>query len=217
MTSFLWPILFGLLGFIEPCAVGTTLLFVITLEGKPSREKLRQVAFFTLTRTIATGLLGVLAALIGTFFLGFQKAVWIFVGFVYAIIGILYITGRISALKRSIGPRLARLSEPRGSAVLGVLFALNIPACAGPLLIALLASSAAQGATGTTILHGFISLALFGLALSLPIVVAVLFPATRRALDWIAGLSHRIPFWTGLLFIVLGIWSIWFGLFVSVA
>ncbi len=216
MTSFLWPVLFGLLGFIEPCAVGTTLLFVVTLEGKAPGDKLRQVVVFTLTRTVVTGFLGVLAALVGSFFLGFQKVVWILVGVVYAAIGLLYITGRISVLKRSIGPRFASLSTSRGSALLGALFALNIPACAGPLLIALLASAAAYGATGLTLVNGFVSLALFGLALSLPIVVAVLFPGTRRVLDWLAGLSHRIPTWTGLLFIVLGIWSMWFGLFVSV-
>jgi cytochrome c-type biogenesis protein len=217
MDSLLWPILFGLLGFIEPCAVGTTLLFVVTLEGKRARDKLQQVVFFTLTRTVVTGLLGVLAALVGAVFLGVQKAVWLLVGLVYAAIGLLYVTGRISVLKRSLGPRLASLSASRGSALLGALFALNIPACAGPLLVALLASAAAHGATGMTLVNGFVSLALFGLALSLPIVAAVLFPETRRVLDRLSGLSRRIPFWTGLLFVVLGIWSIWFGLFVSVA
>jgi cytochrome c-type biogenesis protein len=45
--------------------------------------------------------------------------------------------------------------------------------------------------------------------------VAVLFAPARRLLDWLAGLSGRLPLWTGLLLVALGAWSIWFGLFVS--
>jgi len=48
-----------------------------------------------------------------------------------------------------------------------------------------------------------------------PLAVAVLIPPARRALDWLAGLSGRIPRWTGIVLIALGIWSIWFGLFVT--
>ncbi|MGH8675648.1 MAG: hypothetical protein ACREVG_15225, partial [Burkholderiales bacterium] len=108
------------------------------------------------------------------------------------------------------------LSSPRGSIALGAVLGLNIPACAGPLLLALLAASAAGGASGATIARGFGSLALFGFALSLPLVAAVLFANARRALDWLAGLTRRMPFWTGMLFVVLGLWSIWFGFYVSI-
>ena len=103
----------------------------------------------------------------------------------------------------------------RGSAALGVLFGLNIPACAAPLLLALLGASAASGARGGSVAEGFVALALFGFALSLPLVVAVLFAPARRALDWLAALSRRLPVWTGVLLIALGAWSIWLGLFVS--
>jgi cytochrome c-type biogenesis protein len=41
----------------------------------------------------------------------------------------------------------------------------------------------------------------------------VLFEPARRALDWLAGLSGRMPFWTGVVLIALGLWSIGFGLF----
>jgi len=112
----------------------------------------------------------------------------------------------------SLGPGIARLSDVQGSAALGVLFGLNIPACAGPLLVALLGAAAAGGASGETLAGGFVSLALFGLAMSLPLVLAVLFEPARRALDWLAGLSRRLPFWTGLLLVVLGAWSIRLGL-----
>lgn len=63
---------------------------------------------------------------------------------------------------------------------------------------------------------GFIALALFGLALSLPLVLAVFFAPARRMLDPLAALSGRIPRWTGAVFVALGAWSVWFALFVSI-
>lgn len=210
------PIGFGLLGFIEPCAIGATLLYVKTTENTSPATKVAQVFAFAFTRALFVGLLGAAAAVIGTLFLVVQKLVWIVAGLLYAAIGVLYVTGRIGVLMRSLGPRLDSLATPRGSIAVGALLGLNIPACAGPILLALLATSAAGAAGGGTIMAGFAALALFGLALSLPLVVAVLLPPARKLLDWIAGLSRRIPVWTGILFIGLGLWSIWFGLFVSI-
>jgi cytochrome c-type biogenesis protein len=210
------PIGFGLLGFIEPCAIGSTLLFIKTTENKAPATKLAQVVAFSVARALFVGVLGATAALVGTLFLAAQKAIWIVVGLIYVGIGALYVSGRIGLLMRSVGPRLESFGSPRGSVALGAILGLNIPACAGPILIALLAASAAGAASGGTLARGFVSLALFGFALSLPLVVAVLVPPARRALDWIAGLSRRIPAWTGMLFIVLGVWSIWFGIAVSI-
>jgi len=212
----LLPIGLGLFGFIEPCAIGATLLFIKTLEGVPAATKVAQVLAFTMSRAVFTGLLGAIAVVIGALFLGLQKAVWLAVGLLYAGIGVLYLTGGIAPLMRAIGPRLAALSSPRGSIALGAALGLVIPACAAPLLLALLAAAAAGGASGASIAQGFASLALFGFALSLPLVAAVLFEPARRALDWVAALSRRIPCWTGVLFIALGLFSIWFGLFVSI-
>lgn len=104
----------------------------------------------------------------------------------------------------------------RGPAMLGVLFGLNIPACAAPLIFAMLAAAAAGGASGATLLTGFVSLALFGLALSLPLMLAVLFERARRAIDWLGALSRRLPVWTRLLLVALGRWSIWFGVFARI-
>ncbi len=65
------------------------------------------------------------------------------------------------------------------------------------------------------VVRGFVSLAVFGLALSLPLALAVLWPPARRALDRAAALSGRAPVIIGLLLIALGLWSVWFGLFVT--
>lgn len=215
-STFLLPIGLGLFGFVEPCSIGTTLLFIKLMEGKPAATKVGQVAAFTLSRALFTGLLGAAAALIGTAFLDFQKLGWIAMGLVYAAIGVLYLIGRAGWMMRRIGPSLQNMGELQSSIAFGIIFGLSIPACAGPLLLALLASSAA-GTSGGSIALGFASLALFGLALSLPLVVAVLFPAPRRAMDWLAAVSARMPMWTGLLMIGLGLWSIWFGVFVQIA
>ena len=215
-TLILAPIGFGLMGFIEPCAIGATLVFIKTTEKNSAATKLAQVLSFALVRALFIGLLGAAAAVLGTLFIAAQKGIWIVVGALYLLIGALYVTGRIGLLMRSIGPRIEAFGTTRGSIALGALLGLNIPACAGPILVALLAASAAGAASGAALASGFISLALFGFALSLPLVIAVLVPPARRLLDWIAGLSRRIPLWTGLLFIALGVWSIWFGLFVSI-
>lgn len=211
------PVGLGLVGFVEPCSIGSTLLFVKYLEGKDAGRRFAQVSAFAGARALFIGLLGALATVVGSAFLGFQKAAWVALGAVYLLIGLLFLIGKSGALALSVGPRLAGLSEVRGSATLGVLFGLNIPACAAPLLFALLAAAAAGGSAGATAATGFIALALFGLALSLPLVAAVLFERARSALDWLAGLSRRLPFWTGVLLVGLGLWSIWFGLFAGIA
>jgi cytochrome c-type biogenesis protein len=214
-ASVLLPIGLGLFGFIEPCSIGSTLVFIKVMEGKPRAVRLWQVAVFTTTRAVFIGSLGAIAVQAGSAFIGFQKAMWIALGTLYVAMGLAFLAGRAGVFMTALGPRLARVGELRGSAALGVLFGLNIPACAAPLLFALIGAAAAGGVSGTTMANGFVSLALFGFALSLPLAVAVLFPAAQRLLDRLAALSRRVPFWTGVVLLALGAWSIWFGLFVT--
>jgi cytochrome c-type biogenesis protein len=205
----------GLLGFVEPCSIGSSLLFVKYLEDKEGSRKVAETVLFALTRAVFIGLLGLVAALLGAAFLGVQRGAWILLGAGYALIGVLYAAGRARALMISLGPGIKQLSSLRGSIGLGVLFGLNIPACAAPLLLALIGTAAAGGATGTTLASGFVTLAVFGFALSLPLVLVVLFAPARAVLDWLAGLSRRVPLWTGVVLIALGLWSIGFGLFAA--
>jgi cytochrome c-type biogenesis protein len=206
------PVGLGLLGFVEPCSIGSTLVFIKYLEGRDAAAKLAQVGIFTAARAAFTGTLGLAAVAIGTAFIGFQKSGWALLGALYAAIGLLFIMGRANLLMVALGPALSRVSPAEGSVILGVLFGLNLPACAAPLVLALLAAAAAGGAAGATFAAGFGSLALFGLALSAPLVAAVFFEPVRRMLDRLAGLSRRIPFWTGVLLLLLGAWSIRFAL-----
>lgn len=206
----------GLFGFVEPCSIGSSLLFVKYLEDEVAAEKIRQTALFAATRAVFIGLLGVAAVVVGSGFVAFQKTAWIVLGVLYALLGILLLAGRAGALMVAIGPGIARLSGLRGSAGLGVVFGLNIPACAAPLLAALLAAAAATGASGATVAAGFTALAVFGFFLSAPLVAAVFSARARRLLDWLAHQAGRFPKWSGVILIALGAWSIAFGLFVDV-
>lgn len=114
------PLGLGLLGFIEPCTVGSSLLFVKYLEGKQPAEKLLETGVFAITRAVFIGALGAMAALIGSAFLD--------------------------------------------------------------------------------------------LALSFPLVAVVFWGRARAALDRMAQAAERLPFWTGVVFVVLGIWSVYLGL-----
>jgi cytochrome c-type biogenesis protein len=215
-THVLLPIGLGLIGFIEPCSIGSAFIFLKYMEGKPAPVKALQVSAFTLTRAFFIGVLGALAALAGSVFVGFQKAVWVGLGAIYVLLGILLFANRAGAILKPIGFGLSCMGEVQGSAALGLLFGLNIPACAAPLLVALLGVAAAGGVSSGTLAQGFLTLGLFGLALSAPLVAAVLFPYTRVVLDRLVALSHRMPRWTGLVMIALGLWSIWFGLSVTI-
>lgn len=212
----LLPLGLGLLGFVEPCSIGTSLLFLRYLERKPSTTKITQAVVFMLTRAVFIGALGVVAALVGAVFIGFQKAGWVLLGALYVVLGAIYLSGRSDILMRTLGPGFGRLSGSRGTVALGILFGLNIPACATPLLIVILGAAAVSGTGGLEkMAWGFTSLGIFGLALSLPLVLAILWAPARRFLDRASALARRVPVAIGLFLIVLGLWSVYFGLFVT--
>lgn len=211
LQSIALPLALGLLGFVEPCSVASTLLFVKFLEGKTAATKIAQTLLFAATRAGLIGALGAAAVVVGSGFVAYQRAAWVLLGIIYTMVGAVLLANRARWFARALGPRVSVVAGPRGSVALGIVFGLNIPACAAPLLAALLAMAAATGASGATLGRGFISLALFGLALSLPLIAAVFFERARNLLDRAARHASRYPRWAGLVLILLGAWSIWFG------
>ena len=212
-TLALVPIGLGLFGFVEPCSIGSSVLFIQYVEGKPAATRIGQAILFTLTRALFIGMMGAMAALVGGAFVGFQRAGAVLLGALYVTLGLLYLTGMAGHIMRTVGPSLARVSDARRTAGLAILFGLNIPACATPLLIAVMGSAVVNGTAGAG--RGFLMLMLFGLALSLPLVLALLWKPARRALDQLAGIARRMPIPIGIVLIVLGAWSIYFGLAIS--
>lgn len=213
-TTVLLPLGLGLLGFIEPCTVGSGLLFLHYLEGRPKADQIAQTVVFTIVRALGMGFLGVAAVAAGAAFVDYQKAAWAIMGMVYLVLGFAYVSGSIDRWKRSLGLGLGALRGRQSGAILGAIFAFNIPACAGPLLIALLGTAAVTHARDFG--RGFVMLAVFGLALSLPLALAVLSARGRALLERIGRLSGTAPRVIGTIFIVLGLWSIRFALVAEV-
>ena len=159
-------------------SIGASLLFLKSVEGNPPAVKVMQATVFTVTRALFIGSLGALAALIGTVFLGFQRFGYMLLGTFYVGLGLVYLAGKAGPLMRSLGPNL---STVRGSVVLAMFFGLNVPACSGPLLAAVLGAAAVAGAAAVG--QGFWMLALFGVALSLPLLVALAFGPAQRVVE----------------------------------
>jgi hypothetical protein len=136
------PLGLGLLSFVEPCTIGSSLLFIKYIEGRSRAGMVAEVGLFAVTRALFFGALRIAAVVLGTAFLGLQRAGWIALGALYAGFGAIYLAGRAGALMVAAGPSLSRLSELGGSVGLGVLFGFNIPACATPLLVVLFGMAA---------------------------------------------------------------------------
>ena len=151
----------GLLGFVEPCSIGANMVFLGHLREKGKDTRLRETAKFAVVRAVVLGSFGLGIAFLGSFVFAAQKGFWLVLGLLYLALGVAVILnarfrwglfGRVS---------LRRLLPERGgrSLGLGLLFGLNLPACAYPLMLALLGPGAVLGA-----LVGFFTLFVFGLA-----------------------------------------------------
>ena len=209
----LLPIGLGLLGFIEPCTIGGHLLFLETQVGRSSREKINAVLTFVLVRSAVTGLLGALVAFLGKNVITLQTGFWLVFGAIYLTVGFAFLVGRAGFIKQKINLAPEAWKRARNPLVLGLAFGLNIPACAAPILFGLLGLAATTG----TIATGFAMMALFGLFLSSPLVLFAVFPKFAQWLEVLGEKMKRMRWLIGVVFAVLGLWSIWFGLYVDPA
>ena len=209
----LLPLGLGLLGFIEPCTIGGHLVFLDTQKDRSAAQRGRAVASFVVVRALVAGLFGALIAFAGQRLIGVQTGFWLIFGGLYLLVGLAFLTGRSGRILPRIKLAPDTWKRARSPYALGLAFGLNIPACAAPILFALLGLSASVG----SIAAGFAMMAIFGLALSSPLVLFAAVPALSGRLaglgDWL-----RTRRWVlGLIFVLLGAWSIWFGLFVDPA
>lgn len=212
-TFALLPVGLGLLGFIEPCTIGGHLVFLDTQAERTRSTRVSAALTFSVTRALMTGLFGAFIAFVGQILVGVQTGVWLIFGLIYFGTGAAFLLGRSGFMKWNIdlAPKTWRqVSHP---IALGLAFGLNIPACAAPILFGLLGLAATAG----TAASGFAMMFLFGLALSAPLVV---FAFTPHLSGWLirAGEWMKQRAWlTGMIFVLLGVWSIWFGLYVDPA
>ena len=155
----LLPVGLGLLGFIEPCTIGSHLVFLGTQERRSPGEKIRATVVFIAARTTVVGLVGALMAFFGQSLVDLQTGFWLAFGLIYLTIGLLYVIDRSGLIKKQFDLAPATWKQAQNPLLLGLAFGLNIPACAAPILFTLFGLAATTG----TVLSGFSMMAFFGL------------------------------------------------------
>lgn len=210
-TILVVPLGLGLLGFVEPCTVGAHLVFLRAIEGQARAVRMTSTLAFVLARTLTMGLFGAVIAVVGRLLITVQTTFWLVFGAVYLLIGLAYAFGRADAIKRPLRLIPRDWSATTNPIALGGAFGLGIPACAAPILFGLLGLAAGSNAAWL----GFATMAVFGLALSVPLAAFAFSPmaATLAARLKSTGPATRWAF--AAVFLGLGAWSIWFGLFVD--
>ena len=84
---------------------------------------------------------------------------------------------------------------------------------AAPLLLVILGTVALErGSLGNSIAIGFVTLAVFGLALSAPLAILIVWPWAAGQVDRLFRMAARTRMVTGSILLLLGLWSIYFGL-----
>ena len=195
------PIAFGLLGFIEPCSIGANIIFLGYLQAR-ERAKLLEALKFTVTRALFLGLIGLAAGVLGQSLQTGTYSYSMILGFLYVFLGFLALwwgyrgTGLASL-------DLGRYFSKGGAVPLGVIFGLSAPACSLPLLLALVGLGALKGAW-----VGFLTLFLFGLALSAPLLWIARSERADEVLRRLGKVALRSPYLPGLLLIVVGVVTI---------
>ncbi len=209
----LLPAGLGLLGFVEPCSIGGHLLFLETQSARPRARQWRAVGVFVAVRALVAGLFGAGAAFLGSRMISAQTGLWLVFGALYLAVGFAFLTGRAGGLKKRLTLAPEGWKGATSPWLMGAAFGLNIPACAAPILFALLGLAAGSGA----VFQGFVQMALFGLFLSAPLMLFVALPGLGGGLARLAGRFAGAGKVLGLVLVLLGLWSIWFGLFVDPA
>jgi cytochrome c-type biogenesis protein len=203
----------GLLGFVEPCTVGGHLIFLRSMADKSLRTRTGAALAFTLVRTLMMGAFGAVVVVLGKSLIDVQTALWLIFGSLYILIGIAYGVGRAGVFERHVDFVPSAWKAAENPFVLGAALGLNIPACAAPILFGLIGLAASSGA----VTLGIATMAVFGLALSAPLVVLAASPASASLADRLMGVRPRTRWVLAAVFVALGAWSIWFGLFVDPA
>lgn len=201
----------GLLGFIEPCTIGAHMLFLGGQRTRPMRERLGAALIFLLARLAVMGGFGGLIVVIGQRLIGVQTGTWLVFGAIYLGLGLAILAGWDKAMRHRIRVSPEGWKAASNPLLQGLAFGLNIPACAAPILFGLIGTAALSGSPTT----GFLMMAVFALALSVPLLPLAVVPGLARPLDRLADWLRPRRWFLGAIFIILGIWSVWFGLFVD--
>ena len=194
------PVLFGLIGFFEPCSLGINIIFLNRIKDLNRARKISETLIFSLVRGFLLALVGLSAAFIGSRIISIQSSFFLILGGIYIIFGALTIINKYKLVFRS-GIDLTKYLQNKGSVALGFVFGLIIPACAIPLILALIGKTILLG----KLLEGFVSLFAFGIALSLPLMVISFFAKSNEIISRISEKGRQIPWLAGMVLIVVGL------------
>lgn len=200
ITLVLLPLGLGLLGFIEPCTIGSHMMFLASQQGRSRNERSRALASFIAARVFVTGAFGGAAVFVGERLIDVQTTFWLAFGLLYLLIGATFILGRAGFLKRHPDFAPSAWRQASNPLVLGLAFGFNIPACAAPILFGLLGLAA----TGGSVIGGSFMMAMFGIGLSAPLVPVALVPRLASWLDRLSKLIGRRRGLLGGVFVILG-------------
>ncbi len=157
-----------------------------------------------LVRALVLAVLGTSVSFLGGRLFSFQSGFFLILAIFYICIGLLMIFSR-SLLGRLRSIRVAHWLglDLREGAVkrLGLIAGFTIPACAIPLITVLLGQSLFIG----NIVSGFLSLFVFGLALTVPLAVFSFFERGIAWLEWIAQRSGKLRVVGGVVLVLIGI------------
>lgn len=119
----------GILGFVEPCSVGTNVVFLGHLREKGRGERLRETAKFALVRSVVLGLFGLGIAIVGGSVFAAQKGFWLLLGLLYLVLGMAMILNARFRLGLFGRISMGRVLPERGvrSLRLGLLLASTSP------------------------------------------------------------------------------------------
>lgn len=201
----------GLLGFVEPCTIGAHMLFLQGQRTRSMDQRLRAVATFLLARLLVMGGFGGAIVLVGQRLIGVQTGAWLAFGIIYLAIGLAMVGQLDRFVRRRIRAAPERWRFASSAVLQGLAFGLSIPACAAPILFGLIAAATASGAA----VGGFLAMAVFAVGLSLPLVPLSVAPRLAHGLDQLADWLRPRRWILGAAFAGLGLWSVWFGLFVD--
>ncbi len=193
----LLPVAFGLLGFVEPCSIGANIIFMGYLESRESSKVLEAVKFM-MTRALFLGLIGLAVGILGQSLRTGAYSYSLVLGILYVALGFVGIFWRYRGKGfRSID--LGRYFPKEGAVPLGVIFGLSAPACSLPLFLGLIGLGLLKGA-----LIGFLTLFLFGLALSMPLVWIARSSRADEILLRLGRIAFKVPYLSEALLILLG-------------
>lgn len=204
VPDLLTPIALGLLGFVEPCSLGATAVFLRYVAPLSGWRRVVEALTFTLSRGVFLGLIGAAAGAVGGAVLVVQRWYIMALGVVFVLLGGLILLGGSTALPHLPGLGTGRLQRVRAVALLlGVVFGLSAPACATPLLAALVARSLPLGAAG-----GFVQMFVFGVAMSAPLIGLAVWRGWQRRIERLSALRPYVPYLTGGALLLIGLYGI---------